>query len=64
MYVCNCSNFNNNFGSGGASVSLIYYSGNFNNATFCNHKGPVVKVSNRILYSQNVWWGKFGEFGE
>ena len=53
MFVCNCSNFDNNFGSGGASVSLIYYSGNFNNVTFSNHSGPVVRVSNRIIFIDN-----------
>ena len=53
MFVCNCSNFDNNFGSGGASVSLIYYSGNFNNVTFSNHSGPVVRVSNRRIFIYN-----------
>ena len=50
MFVCNCSNFDKNFGSGGATISLIYFSGNFNNVTFSNHKGPVVRVSNRIIF--------------
>ena len=49
MYVCNCSNFVNNFGSGGATISLMYFSGNFINVTFSNHSGPVVRVSNRII---------------
>ena len=53
MVVCNCSNFNNNFGSAGATISLIYFSGNFNNVTFCNHKGPVIRVSNRIIFIDN-----------
>ena len=53
MFVCNCSYFNNNFGSGGATVSLIFFSGNFNNITFCNHSGPVVRVSNRVIFIDN-----------
>ena len=53
MYVCNCSHFNNNFGSGGATISLLFFSGSFNNVTFSNHSGPVVRVSNRIILIDN-----------
>ena len=53
MFVCNCSNFDKNFGSGGATISLIYFSGNFINVTFSNQSGPVVRVSNRIIFINN-----------
>ena len=40
--------FDGNFGGEGASVSLIYSTGNFNNVTFSNHRGPALRVSNSI----------------
>ena len=43
-----CSNFDKNFGSGGGTISLIYFSGNFSGVTFSNHQGPVVRVRNRV----------------
>ena len=51
MYWC-YSIFDDNYGADGASVSLIYSTGSFNNVTFSNHKGPVLRVSNKLcIYS-------------
>ena len=38
--------FDDNYGADGAAVSLSYYTGSFNNVTFRNHRGPVLRVSN------------------
>ena len=43
------SNFDNNFGSGGGTISLIYFSGNFSDVNFSNHSEPVVRVRNKIV---------------
>ena len=41
----NCySEFHGNFGADGATISLSFYSGSFDNVTFSNHRGSVVRV--------------------
>ena len=34
----------NLIGADGATISLSFYSGSFDNVTFTNHRGPVVRV--------------------
>ena len=38
------SEFVGNFGADGATVSISFYSGSFDNVTFTNNRGPVVRV--------------------
>ena len=38
------SQFDGNFGGDGATVSISFNSGSFDNVTFTNHRGPVVRV--------------------
>ncbi|XP_065919889.1 uncharacterized protein [Dysidea avara] len=42
--------FSENFGTDGATVSLNYYSGRFDNVTFKNHRGSVVRTVAGILH--------------